>query len=170
MRKTTGTAIAAVCSALLIAPPALAAGNLSYHDNKMNFKACDGERFTARWDDFEFGIGQPGKAEDVQQETLKYLGWDGTCQTVKWDKDTGKFVHENDGKPQSNRIVSYVAWDGGKWAATREGTGFYHVRLTREGDVTSDRIGDVVRWLTVHKSDDQGAAILARELKETATR
>lgn len=166
MWKLTVAAVIAGCSALLMAPNAVAR-NLSYEDNKLNFKACDGKHLTARWNGMEFGLGQPGDSKDTTRQTIDYMSWDGSCQALSWDKNAGKFVHKNNGQSRSSPIVNYVAWDGGKWSATRAGTGFYHVRIVTDGEATADRIDEVTHWLKVHKSDDPAAAVLAQQLGQT---
>ncbi len=87
---------------------------LSFEDNKMNFKSCDGQDLSARWEGAEFSVSIAGKKHGDPQPSIKYVGWDGACRTLGWDMKAQRFVHNGDTGKEVSRIINYVAWDGSR--------------------------------------------------------
>jgi hypothetical protein len=158
MRVMGGLIVLAAASALL-ASGALA--RVSFEDNKLNFKSCDGKNLTARWRDNNFHLSVPGKTLEPAAPELKYMGWDGSCQTMSVD-GKGRFKHS---ASDPNRLLNYVSWDDTKWSATRAGTGFYMVYVAgKDEPITEAELKDAATWLGTNKPNERAASELAREL------
>jgi hypothetical protein len=154
-----GGLLVIAAAAALLAGEALA--RVAFEDNKLNFKSCDGKNLTARWRDNNFHLSVPGKTLEPAAPELKYLGWDGSCQTLSVDAK-GRFKHSGS---DANRLLNYVSWDDTKWSATRSGTGFYMVFVAGKGEpITEAQMKDAALWLGTHKPDSRAATQLAREL------
>jgi hypothetical protein len=161
MRVMGGLIVVAAASALL-ASAALA--RVSFEDNKLNFKSCDGKNLTARWRENNFHLSVPGKTLEPEAPELKYLSWDGSCQTMSVD-GKGRFKHSASGTSDANRLLNYVSWDDTKWSATRSGTGFYMVFVAGKDEPTTEaQMKDAAVWLETNKPESRAATQLAREL------
>ena len=143
---------------------------LSFEDNKMSFKSCDGQNLAARWEGAEFSVSTPGKKHGAAQASIKYLGWDGACRTLSWDMKAQRFVHSGDKGDQVDRIINYVGWDGSKWTATRAGTGFFQTRVAEaNAAVSAEAVKGVADWLDKWRSTTPAASIVAEGLRATRT-
>jgi hypothetical protein len=157
-----------IISAALGLLAAEASARVAFEDNKLNFKSCDGKNLTARWRGNKFHLSVPGKTLEPEAPELKYLGWDGKCQSLSVD-DKGRFKHS--GATDANRILNYVSWDDTKWAATRAGTDFYVVFVAGKGEPVSEtELKDAAVWLQRNKGESRAATVLARELAATSTK
>jgi hypothetical protein len=143
---------------------------LSFEDNKMSFKSCDGQNLAARWEGVEFSVSIAGKKHGDPQPALKYLGWDGACRTVTWDKKAQRFVHAGDKGDRVDRIINYVGWDGTKWTATRAGTGFFQTRVAEANAAVSvETVNGIADWLDKWRSATPAASIVAEGLRAAQT-
>jgi hypothetical protein len=167
MRVMGGLLVVAAASALLAAP---AAANEAFEDNKLNFKSCEGRNLTARWRDNSFHLSVPGKTLEPAASELRYLGWDGSCQSMSVD-GKGRFLHTGGGTTEANHLINYITWDDTKWSATRAGTGFFVVFVAGKDEQTSQsRVRDAAVWLVRHKPESRAAALLAKELTATSVK
>jgi hypothetical protein len=143
---------------------------LSFEDNKMSFKSCDGQNLAARWEGAEFSVSIPGKKHGAAQPSIKYAGWDGACRTLSWDMKAQRFVHSGDKGDQVDRIINYVGWDGSKWTATRAGTGFFQTRVAdANAAVSAETVNGIADWLDKWRSATPAASIVAEGLRATQT-
>src|SRR5262245_56409578 len=143
---------------------------LSFEDNKMSFKSCDGQNLAARWEGGEFSVSIPGKKHGAAQPSIKYIGWDGACRTLTWDMKAQRFKHTGDKGEQVNRIVNFVGWDGSRWSATRAGTGFFQARVAvADAAVSTDTVNGVADWLDKWRSTTPAASIVSEGLRATRT-
>lgn len=144
---------------------------LSFEDNKMHFKSCDGQNLAARWEGAEFSVSVAGKKHGEPLPSIKYLGWDGACRTLSWDIKAQRFVHTGDKGSEVNRIVNYVAWDGGRWSATRAGTGFFQTRVAEaNAAVSAETVNGIADWLDKWRATTPAASIVAEGLRATQTK
>lgn len=125
-------ALAAVLVAASASP--LLAGPRAYEDNKMNFKDCKGANVTARWFKTELTISEAGKSPDYPTDSIEIQNWDGKCINLKWDVDAAHFVFTDGDASETGQIITYVAWDDTRWAATRTYNGFFHARVADKDD------------------------------------
>ena len=160
--------------ALAMAQPAAAnvsSSVLSFEDNKMSFKSCDGRNLAARWEGAEFSVSIAGKKHGAPLPSISYLGWDGACRTLSWDAKAQRFVHSRDNDRQVNQIVNFVGWDGSRWTATRAGTGFFQARVAAaDAAMSAGMINGVADWLDKWRSATPAASIVAQGLRATQTR
>lgn len=158
--RATATLVALLATAL-IAPCAEA--RMAFEDNKLNFRSCDGKNLTARWRDNAFHVSVPGKTLEPAAPELKYMGWDGRCRSLRVGKQ-GEFLHASDGGQEANHMIGYVSWDDSRWAATRAGTGFFHVFVAGRDGASAGAMHSAAVWLETNKPDSRAAARLAHEL------
>ncbi len=165
MRVIGGMLVVAAAAGLL-ATGALA--RVAFEDNKLNFKSCDGKNLTARWRDNTFHLSVPGQTLEPAAPELKYMSWDGSCQTMSVDEQ-GRYKHTRGDKTDASRMINYVTWDDSKWAATRAGTDFFVVFIAGKDEAVSDaQIEEAAKWLVRNKSNSRAASALADELTAAA--
>lgn len=158
---------------LLASASPVAASTLAFEDNKLNFRSCDGQHITARWRGADFSLSLPGKSLGDEHRSIDFIAWDGRCVTGAWSTDTSAFdlADKGAGKATSSGLISYVAWDGSKWAGVRAGSGFFVARVAGENeDITNDRLLELADWLQKRNQYPAPGAALAKELKSAATR
>lgn len=141
----------------------------AFEDNKLHLKICDGNHVTVRWLGDDFKVALYGKTTGAAQGSLKFLGWDGTCQTATWDKGQASFaVGDGDGAKPSP-FLKYVAEDDSKWIGTRNGDGFFVTRVANQGeDVSNARLAEIGDWLKRTSHEFTPGAELAKDLSGTS--
>lgn len=157
---------------LASAAPVAASSTLAFEDNKLNFRSCDGRHITARWRGTDFSLSLPGKSLGDDHRSIDFVAWDGRCLTGAWSTDTSAFDLADKGtdKAKSSGLLSYVAWDGSKWAGVRAGSGFFVARVAAENEeITNDRLLELADWLQKRNQYPAPGAALAKELKSAAT-
>lgn len=137
----------------------------AFEDNKLHLKTCDGNHVTVRWLGDDFKVALFGKATGAPQDSLKFLGWDGNCHKLTWDKVQASFAigEENAAKPLP--FLKYVAEDDSKWIGTRNGDGFFVTRVAKPGDTVSNaHLAEIADWLKRTSPEFTPGAALAKEL------
>lgn len=148
-----------------------AAEGLAYEDNKLNFRNCKGENVTARSFEEKFSLSRAGVSPSDPEVQIEYSTWDGGCAKFSWDAAKTEFLTTTNGAEVGSRVVKYVAWDGGKWMATRTGGGFYISRVANSGDNSLSRANyaDAAHWLKRQDPNHFGAVTLIEALTKAAS-
>lgn len=159
-------------SLMVVAQSANASDGLAYEDNKLNFRNCQGENVTARSFEQKFSISRAGVSPSDPETEIEFATWDGSCGKFRWDDSKTQFQTTMNGTPVGSRVVRYVAWDGGKWMATKTGSGFYISRIAADGTSTLSKtnFSDAAHWLKRKDPHNFGAVTLIDELTEAASR
>lgn len=151
---------------------ALAADGMAYEDNKLNFRNCKGENVTARSFEQKFSISRAGASPSDPETEIEFATWDGSCAKFRWDAGKTKFLTTKDGSSVASSVVNYVAWDGGKWMATRTGGGFYISRIASNSDtsMSKENYTDAAQWLKRRDPHHFGAVTLIEALDKAASK
>lgn len=141
----------------------------AFEDNKLHLKACDGNHVTVRWLGDDFKVALFGKATGAAQDSVKFLGWDGNCQNVTWDKTEASFAIGDGSSAKPTSFLKYVAEDDSKWIGARNGDGFFVTLVGKQGEgVSSARLAEIADWLKRTSPEFTPGAALAKELSVAA--
>lgn len=148
-----------------------AADGMAYEDNKLNFRNCQGENVTARWFGTKLSLSRAGASPSEPEITIEHVGWDGACMKINWDTDKAEFQTSAEGSQNLSSVVKYVAWDGGKWIATRTGAGFYVSRVAKSEDagLSKSNFANAAQWLRRRDPNNFGAVTLIDALTKAAS-
>lgn len=162
----TRTAIGAAMALTIFSSGAALATTPAFQDNKLNFKGCDGEQTSVRWQDDSFLLSAAGKSFGKGFASFESTDWDGKCQKVTWDNGQAKFAIGADGKTSTSSLVRFTAVDGSRWVAMRYGDGFFVSRVAAGDEKPSQaRMLEIAAWLE-RTSQQYGPGIhLAKHLK-----
>jgi hypothetical protein len=137
----------------------------AFEDNKLHLKTCDGKDVTVRWLGDDFNIALFGKAIGAPQNSLQFLGWDGNCQNVTWDKKAESFALGEGDAAKPIPFLKYVAEDDSKWIGTRNGDGFFVTLIAKPGETVSNaRIAEIADWLKRTSHEFTPGEALAKQL------
>lgn len=163
--------IALVLSLTYASHEAHAADGMAYEDNKLNFRNCQGENVTARSFGTKFSLSRAGASPSEPEDAIEYATWDGECAQFSWDSDKTEFQTTSNGAQVGSRVVKYVAWDGGKWMATRTGAGFYISRVAKNNvaSLSKSNFADAAQWLKRRDPNNFGAVTLIDVLTKAAS-
>jgi len=141
----------------------------AFEDNKLHLKTCDGNHVTVRWLGDDFKVALFGKATGAAQGSLKFLGWDGSCQSVTWNKAQASFALGDKAESRPSPFLKYVAEDDSKWIGARNGDGFFVTRIANAGeDVSNARLTEIADWLKRTSHEFTPGAALAKDLSVVA--
>ncbi len=89
---------------------------LSFEDNKMSFKSCDGQNLRPDGKEPSFPVSIPGKKHGAAQPVLNATSV-GTVPAgqLSWDMKAQRFVHAGDKGNKVDRIINYVGGMGAEW-------------------------------------------------------
>ncbi|RUP08381.1 hypothetical protein [Hyphomicrobium sp.] len=138
----------------------------AFEDNKLNFKGCDGAQVSVRWlgDDFQLSAG--GKVLGKERASFEFVGWDGKCSTARWATDQAKFAVGADASASSSSLIRFMATDGSRWLAMRDGDGFFVARIAaNDEEISSPRITEIAAWLERSSREYSPGRTLAKHLK-----
>lgn len=155
----------------VLAPSANATEGLAYEDNKLNFRNCKGENVTARSFEQKFSLSRAGVSPTEPEVEIEFSAWDGSCAKFKWDAGKTAFLTTTNGTQIGSPVVKYVAWDGGKWIATRTGGGFYISRVANNDVDTLSKadFAGAAQWLKRKDPNNFGAVTLIEALTQAAS-
>lgn len=157
-------------AASVFATSAMGSEGLSYEDNKLNFRNCQGENVTARWFGTDLSLSRAGTSPSDPQPTIDYLTWSGECAKMGWNTKEASFATASAGVSAVTSMIRYIAWDGAKWAATRTGPGFYVSRIAKgeHAAISKAHFADAAKWLRRRDPNNTGAMTLIDALNEAA--
>ena len=138
----------------------------AFEDNKMNFKGCDGAQVSVRWLGDNFKLSAAGKVLGKEKPSFEFVGWDSKCSTARWNTDQAKFAVGADGSAKPSSVVRFMATDGSRWLAMRDGDGFFVARIAASGEeISPPRISEIATWLERSSKEYGPERKLAKHLK-----
>ena len=138
----------------------------AFEDNKLNFKSCDGTQVSLRWWDDDFQLSASGKVLGKARASFEFVGWDGKCWTARWNSGQAKFDISADGPNNSSSLLRFMATDGSRWIAMRDGDGFFVARIAANDEqISPARITEIAAWLERSSKEFGPGRTLAKHLQ-----
>ncbi len=130
-----------------------------HSSDDLAYLTCDGKHlgpgWRAYWVGDRFRHVQEEGGGSHEDDKIVYQTWDETCWSTSWDASRRMFLHKRfpGGEDQHyDAIINYLTFDRCLWTATRDGKGWFHVKIADANPGPSKNVIDQIEhWLDRNK-------------------